>query len=333
MIISDRPSEVHLDDQSRLHRGDGPAIVFRDGERGWAWEGRAMREEWIMQPEKIPPRELKQFEKSFRDYISGRTGLGPAKPKPGKTSAIFKEDLPADFDARIGTLRQHNKGRLPFFERYIEGQHEKVWQELVALGAAVRTDPHAADALAVAYETMRRVEANVKTVTARLEGMGYQFAAVPHTPPGKKLRKQVDKLEKELGTLPLSLRAFYEITGSVDWTGRHPALSRGSDTVAADPLVVFAAEDVLTFAEPEDGDNAIPIGPDDLHKANVSGGAPYEIAVPDTAADGKLLNERHDLYFVDYLRLVFRFGGLLGYEGIERVPEEIAVLNAGLLDF
>ena len=50
-----------------------------------------------------------------------------------------------------------------FLERYEQGKHEQVWDELVALGAAVREEPLAADARAVAHETMRRARANVLT--------------------------------------------------------------------------------------------------------------------------------------------------------------------------
>jgi hypothetical protein len=82
-----------------------------------------------------------------------------------------------------------------------------------------------------------------------------------------------------------------------------------------------------------DNDRAITIALDDLHKSNTSGGSPYEIAVPDLNADGKLLNESHDLYFVDYLRTVFRYGGFPGYDGVDPVPQELAVLNQGLLSF
>jgi hypothetical protein len=82
-----------------------------------------------------------------------------------------------------------------------------------------------------------------------------------------------------------------------------------------------------------DSDPAITIAPDDLHKSNTSGGPPYEIAVPDLNADGRLLNERHDLYFVDYLRTAFRFGGFPGYDGIDPVPEDLTVLKQGLLAF
>jgi len=54
----------------------------------------------------------------------------------------------------------------------------------------------------------------------------------------------------------------------------------------------------------------------------------------ESAADGKLLNERHELYFVDYLRLVFRYGGFPGYEGVvSPLPPEIDLLGQGLLEF
>ena len=55
--------------------------------------------------------------------------------------------------------------------------------------------------------------------------------------------------------------------------------------------------------------------------------------VPDLRADGELLNERHGLFFVDYLRLCFRFGGFPGYEGKTDVPADLATLSAGLISF
>jgi len=56
--------------------------------------------------------------------------------------------------------------------------------------------------------------------------------------------------------------------------------------------------------------------------------------VPDARADGEFLNERHGLYFVDYLRLAFRFGGFPGYDGYDRdLPPEIGQLSNALIDF
>jgi len=79
---------------------------------------------------------------------------------------------------------------------------------------------------------------------------------------------------------------------------------------------------------------AICIAPDALHKADHSGGEPYEIAVPDLRADGEVRNEPHDLFFVDYLRLCFRWGGFPGWEAAgSAAPRELEELRAGLLEF
>jgi Domain of unknown function (DUF6745) len=36
-VLTDRPTEVHVDDQGLLHRLDGPALVSRDGSQVYAW--------------------------------------------------------------------------------------------------------------------------------------------------------------------------------------------------------------------------------------------------------------------------------------------------------
>ena len=341
-ILSDRPSELHVNERHLLHRGDGPAVVFRDGWVAYAWNGKAVPERWIMQPESVPPKEFKGFDPTFQKYVESRVGKTTTKaPKRAKPAAILKTALPEDPADRLEQLRSHAGGRLPFFDRYQAGDHRQVWRELVALGADVRADPNAADALAVAYESMRRVEANVRTLVQRLEAMGYVFSQSrgrtirPHVPPEPEVRKAIVDLEKDVGALPLSLRAFYEVVGEVNLIGLHPSLAPKDGTVATDPLVVYGIDEGAVEFDDEDGDtpSAITIAPDDLHKANTSGGDAYEMAIPDLRADGELLNERHGLFFVDYLRLCFGFGGFPGYDGIEKVPSEIAMLREGLIEF
>jgi hypothetical protein len=70
-----------------------------------------------------------------------------------------------------------------------------------------------------------------------------------HVQPGKNAAKQVRKLEKKLGTLPLSLRAFYEVVGSIDLMGQHSSLTPRKGPISPDPLVVFSIEDALAYAE------------------------------------------------------------------------------------
>jgi hypothetical protein len=337
VVLSDRPLEMHLNEKLLLHQGDGPAMSYRDGVRIWAWNGRAMREEWIMHPETISARDLKEFDAAFREYAAAR--MKTAKPiVKVKPSPILKQALPANPEQRVAILRQHNQGALPLFDRYVAGEHEKVWDELIAFGPSVRADPHVADALAVAYETMRRVELNVREVMTRLHSIGYRFAYPDgvHDPPGRSVHRQIERLEKKTGALPLALRAFYEVVGMVNWMGEHTSLAPRDGSVAPDPLVVYPIEGALGDAEEssEDGEGFIVIAPDDLQKSNTSGGEPYGIAIPDSCADAELLNERHDLYFVAYLRLVFRWGGFPGYEGVDvGAPSEIAMLRDALVPF
>lgn len=96
----------------------------------------------------------------------------------------------------------------------------------------------------------------------------------------------------------------------------------------ADPLVVQPCFD------PEDEDGRpyrLELAPDDLHKANISGGDPYYCEVPDPAADVTFHDSEKHL-FVQYLRRAFRWGGFPGWEHDPRCPErEIAHLAEGLL--
>ena len=96
-------------------------------------------------------------------------------------------------------------------------------------------------------------------------------------------------------------------------------------------LIVLPIEAALEFVG-EEG-TSILIAPDELMKAETSGGDPYHIQVPDAAADAILQCECHHLYFVEYLRLSFRFGGFPGYEGIECPPPDLAELRADLRPF
>jgi hypothetical protein len=407
-ILCDRPVEIRLNDRHVPHREDGPAVVFRDGWQVYAWNGKAVPERWIMQPERVPPGEYKGFDPTFGKWAKSKgqpTGAAKKRTKPG---AILKAALSADPAARLEQLRVHAGGRLPLYDRYQAGEHREVWKELVALGAGVRADPHAADALAVAYETMRRVEANVRTVVERLTAMQYVFSAAgapasspasspgssdertrlhrdqptgqvrqsgqlggvlqlftlfgsllkardvvadqarmakspprsesarPHVPPGPDARKEIADFERELDVLPLSLRVFYEVVGEVNLMGHHPTLDPEGNPVATDPLVVYGLDEGIVEYDEEGEEErpaAVIIAPDDLHKANVSGGDPYLMTIPDLRADGELVNERHGLFFVDYLRLCFEFGGFPGYEGKDVVPAQLQSLKAGLLTF
>ncbi len=320
VILAERPVEVQRrPDQSLV-------MVFRDG--------------FTAEPYRQKPRARPKAE---------------AKADRKQAPTVLKAKLPREHQARIAWLRRQAPN-LPHFDRYLAGEHEQVWKDLVALGPKVRSEAHAADALAVAYETMHRVEHNVRTVAERLSGLGFRFVDPgrggllgalfgrrdhpAHVPPGSDTAKAIARLERRVhGPIPLALRAFYDVVGQVDLSGEHEAIApRGSD-FTPDPLIVYGVEDALGWLdglddeEEEDG-TVIAIAPDALHKANISGGDPYMIRVPAALADAPVEEEPHDVTFVEYLRIAFRCGGFPGWEGANgATPPEISRLRDGLLPF
>jgi hypothetical protein len=209
-----------------------------------------------------------------------------------------------------------------YLERYQDGEYEQVWKELQDLGAGIRNEPYYPQAKDVAKETMGRVRRNCERIISRLQGLGYVFGTYPDgtrrsfpvkplTLPSARMQADIDELESQAGPLPLSLVAFWQEVGSVDLVGRHPAWPTGLD-----PLVVDPPEGPLSDLYDEGEEVFACLAPDDLHKDNTSGGDPYGLQLPNPAVDFKLLYERHDLFFVPYLRLaILRWGGFPGLEG------------------
>ena len=273
-------------------------------------------------------------------------------PKAAEPASIFAQPLPALHTHRIAALRA--AGPLPLFDRYLAGEREQVWQDLVALGEAARADAHAADALAVAYETMHRVEQNVRTLAQRLKSMGYRLvypgstgllglrkatAHEPRVPPPADASARVAELQEVAGgAIPLSLRAFFEVVGEVNLNGSHPSLAPAESDVAPDPLMVCGIEEAIAMIESSDRDDDGPLlldfAPDALHKANVSGGDPYAIALPNSGADARVEDAPEDSLFVEYLRIaILDWGGFPGWRGHSDPPPDLDRLRDGLIPF
>jgi hypothetical protein len=174
----------------------------------------------------------------------------------------------------------------------------------------------------------------IAKIARRLPALGYPFhrpsAAFPGPEPGTEAA--IERIEREVGRLPLALKAFWRIVGSVDFTARRrrsqPVEYPWDGCEYPDPLVVYPPSVAIAELDEFLGDREerlrcgspyiVPIAPDDVHKDNVSGGMCYNLTVPAVADDPPLNDEWHRATFVSYLELAVRWGG---FPGLERCPE------------
>jgi hypothetical protein len=148
------------------------------------------------------------------------------------------------------------------------------------------------------------------------------------------------KITSRAGDLPLSLRAWHSTVGGVNLVGRHPELAPPG--VECDPLFVAPLKGVVDACEAWQEDHAaakerppfrMPISPPRSVKAGSSAeGDHYVITLPGATLDAVVENEPHALNFVDYLRLVFEWGGFPGFADIPgKAPALIYRLKERLL--
>lgn len=330
----------------------------------------------------------------------------------------------------LGGVGGHKKTRIPTYrERYLRGEHEQVWDELVALGEEVRTEPLYTDAVAVAHETIRRVRHNIGLLIPRLVGLGYLFGYGWLQPPASQpfgwrerewyrasldwARKQppilssatdaeeeladararllrlrelsappiivahweqriataeaipraksaVDTFERNVGLLPLSVRAWYELVGGVNFVGLHPGwvalLSDADASVEAarermqfsreevgrpfhrlaqlEPLFVYPLDKAHTWEDLHSvGMYHLPLMPDPFSLFGEHGESlERTVVLPCPAADAPLRPGPDKTTFVAYLRTCLRWGGFPGWERVATRPkDELSLLTDGLL--
>jgi hypothetical protein len=107
-----------------------------------------------------------------------------------------------------------------YLDRYLAGDREAVWDELIALGDRVQQAPLLFDAQSVCREVVRRARNNIELLFNRLLKLGYQFADpnsafVPARPDAA---NKIAEIERRLGGLPLVVKAWYESMASVDFS-------------------------------------------------------------------------------------------------------------------
>lgn len=187
-------------------------------------------------------------------------------------------------------------------------------------------------------EIVKRVSGREKAQEAKKDRPSALSDPSVFLPASQRDKKDLDRVEKKLrGTLPISVRCWYEQVGGVNLMGYHETLNPKDASESPDPLVVDPLMDAIRawFGEDmefEESEIELPLAPDDICKAFQSGGDPYAIKLPNAAADGLFLNERHETTFVDYLRIAFQWGGFPGWERAVQCPDkELDYLREGLL--
>ena len=243
-----------------------------------------------------------------------------------------------------------------WLERYRAGDRLGVWAEMRGAGHLVRDPAVIGDAQEVCDEMARRARFNIETIVGRLLDQGYLFRnnddegqpVIPFRPASEQAGELLAPLESIVGTVPLALGSWLRLVGDVWLVGTHPQWSQSD---AADPFVFeleglrFPEESMTDYWDSEveawnfsreEGDEVseqfvLPVSPDRLHKANISGGAPYGLRVPDESVDGTFVAET-EFQFVDYLNSVFAGGG---FAAPVASPEQAAVIGSlreGLLE-
>jgi hypothetical protein len=239
--------------------------------------------------------------------------------------------------------------RFSLLSRYRSGEEEQVWNDLFAAGPDVRREPLYSDALAVARETMWRARENVERLIGRLVILGYEFAfprrgesPVGYAALAPVVQPElVDDVERRVGTLPLALRAWFEVGGGVNFTGSHPdwRAEWHEHPLIVNPLwVVFESHRDWLGQRPKSGlDLAaagpyhFPISPAYFHAAPPGVARQYAITLPNAAADATLTGEPCGRSFVEYLRNAFRWGGFPDFErSVDRPSGQLAFLTSGL---
>lgn len=156
----------------------------------------------------------------------------------------------------------------------------------------------------------------------RLRAMGYVFEDPKQVFPGPEIETEsiIEKIEREVGEIPEALKLFWRQVGSVNLTGHHPSWTETE--FCPDQLIVYPASYALYYFEDEYGNRLeydkpfqIVVAPDELHKANISGGAPYSISIPAVANDPPLNASPVTETFLEHIDRSLKSGGFPGIEG------------------
>jgi hypothetical protein len=232
-----------------------------------------------------------------------------------------------------------------WLQRYTSGQYEQVWEEMLLLGERIRDEPFFSAAKEVVVETMTRVRHNAQLLYKKLIDIDYSFGDdmdepedfEPFVAPAPDVEEQLDKHEAKIGRLPMSVRYFSMIVGTVRFAGRSPKINcELSDPLWFDLLGSLWHEFDAWESEWYEGCEPLwaSISPNDQGKAGEYDEPQYAIVLPDASVDCQVKEERHETTFVNMLRICFKWGGFPGFQLEHAEPPAICQeLAQGMLDF
>ena len=234
---------------------------------------------------------------------------------------------------------------MSYLERYEAGEFKSVWKEMQSLNLEQAGQRIRDDAFDTARETMQRAKWNLNSLIQSLESLGYEFGydegnGFQKSTPVISLEPEYIEFVLEFGKeinnfIPYSFQIWLEAIGLVDLRGHHPEWK----VEYPDALVIQVSREDFEYeyrnwADTKEDDLEkfiLPFAPDSHHKENVSGGPPYSIELGQPSMDARVVDEPHNLYFMDYLQLCFSFGG---FPGFKNMPLELKnSLTAGFLPF
>ena len=220
-----------------------------------------------------------------------------------------------------------------------KGKFNKIWRDMADLGYRIREPEYFDEAIIILEQTMKKVKRNIIIIRERLLELGFIFEekypeSMPiFRDPADNVSIVLDEIESLVGVIPLSLRYFYTIVGTVNFMGYHP----NWPNYYSDPLVVHSPDIALewwkwNYANEPENSTEIIVAPDQFHKAGHSGTGTYTMKVPNLSFDGILEGESHNVSFIHYLQMCFKWGGFPGFEQIGLAPlEDIKTLARDLL--
>lgn len=237
--------------------------------------------------------------------------------------------------------------------RYLQGEYQQVWRALLFHGQGIAQSPISPDAVVIAYQTMERIKHNIASIIDALHTLDYHFhtTEIWNLPPSD-TQQLLDYITQSVGPLPLSVRMWYEVIGSVCLLGTHPHLAfqvssplqSGQRPFLSDPLTIYPLSLLVRDLDEWSGGDRLDdetyflaLAPDADHKANLSG-AEYGIIIPNDVADAPLLGTPYNATFIEYLRRAISYGGFPGLSLLDHNDpsfphNELAILTKDVIPF